>query len=88
MELKLCRNLRSGFLCQIINVYLINNFCLWSELAKMLGFLKQAMSSGLSVKCRVTSVSCGALEEGSWLLIQVIRFRCFDSHSLWFALIA
>ena len=69
---------RSGFLYWIIKVSLINNFRQWSDLARMMGLLKQTGWLGLSVKCRVTSASCGVLEEGSWLLIRVIKF-----HDVW-----
>ena len=66
---------RSGFLCWTITVSLINNFRKWSNLAKTMGLLKQTVWFGLSVKCRVAFVSCGVLEDESWLLIRVIRFR-------------
>ena len=66
---------RAECLCWIIKVSLINNFRKWSDLARMMGLLKQTAWLGLSVKCRVTSVSCGVLDEGLWLLIRVIRFR-------------
>ena len=35
--------LRSGFLCLIIKISLVNNFRQWSDLAKIIGLLKQTM---------------------------------------------